>query len=184
MSAFEIVNIVGTINFQKSIALDPLASSLADHRDVNRINYEPDELHLIHSWLFEDNTYVGFYKNGSCSVTGVSSLDKFYEITHMVNNIVEEILDFQYESVVAINNIVVTSELDDIPSLEAVAVGLGLEQTEYEPEQFPALIYRNKKAVILIFASGKLICTGLTDLDEISSAICKLTTKIDSLAVS
>ncbi|MFW6110666.1 MAG: TATA-box-binding protein, partial [Thermoproteota archaeon] len=32
----------------------------------------------------------------------------------------------------------------------------------YEPEQFPGLIYRmeNPKAVILLFASGKLVCTG------------------------
>ena len=32
----------------------------------------------------------------------------------------------------------------------------------YEPEQFPGLIYRmqDPKTVLLLFASGKLVCTG------------------------
>jgi transcription initiation factor TFIID TATA-box-binding protein len=32
----------------------------------------------------------------------------------------------------------------------------------YEPEQFPGLIYRmdSPNAVLLIFSSGKLVCTG------------------------
>jgi transcription initiation factor TFIID TATA-box-binding protein len=42
------------------------------------------------------------------------------------------------------------------------AVALGLENIEYEPEQFPGLIYRIKqpKVVVLIFSSGKLVIKG------------------------
>ena len=37
-----------------------------------------------------------------------------------------------------------------------------LRKTIYEPEQFPGLIYRmdEPKVVILVFASGSLVCTG------------------------
>jgi len=37
-----------------------------------------------------------------------------------------------------------------------------LPRSMYEPEQFPGLIHRmlDPKTVILIFASGKLVCTG------------------------
>ena len=47
-------------------------------------------------------------------------------------------------------------------NLNAVALGLGLENIEYEPEQFPGLVYRIKqpKIVVLIFCSGKLVITG------------------------
>ncbi len=47
-------------------------------------------------------------------------------------------------------------------NLNAVALGLGLENIEYEPEQFPGLVYRIKqpKVVVLIFSSGKLVITG------------------------
>ena len=46
----------------------------------------------------------------------------------------------------------------------------------YEPEQFPGLIYRmdDPKVVILIFASGKLVCTGAKKEAEVPRAIAKL----------
>lgn len=48
---------------------------------------------------------------------------------------------------------------------------------------FPALSYRGGDSVVLIFASGKLVCTGLTDLDEISSTTDDIPEQIESLAV-
>ena len=48
-----------------------------------------------------------------------------------------------------------------------------LKHTMYEPEQFPGLIYRmdDPKVVILIFASGKLVCTGAKKEAEVPRAI-------------
>ena len=50
--------------------------------------------------------------------------------------------------------------LESTLNLEAVA--LELEDTEYEPEQFPGLVYRlsDPKVVLLLFGSGKVVCTG------------------------
>ena len=46
----------------------------------------------------------------------------------------------------------------------------------YEPEQFPGLIYRmdDPKVVILIFTSGKLVCTGAKKETEVHRAISTL----------
>jgi transcription initiation factor TFIID TATA-box-binding protein len=46
----------------------------------------------------------------------------------------------------------------------------------YEPEQFPGVIYRmdDPKVVILLFASGKLVCTGAKKESEVHRAITKL----------
>jgi transcription initiation factor TFIID TATA-box-binding protein len=46
----------------------------------------------------------------------------------------------------------------------------------YEPEQFPGLIYRMDapKVVILLFASGKLVCTGATKEEDIHEAVRRL----------
>jgi transcription initiation factor TFIID TATA-box-binding protein len=51
----------------------------------------------------------------------------------------------------------------------------------YEPEQFPGVIYRmeDPKAVILIFSSGKLVCTGATKEKEVHQAVVKLRQKLD-----
>lgn len=47
---------------------------------------------------------------------------------------------------------------------EALTVALGLEHTEYEPEQFPGLVYRppQSEPKLLIFASGKALVVGTT----------------------
>jgi len=50
------------------------------------------------------------------------------------------------------------------------------ERMMYEPEQFPALIYRMKepKAVVLIFSSGKLVCTGAKKEEDVYQAVGRL----------
>jgi transcription initiation factor TFIID TATA-box-binding protein len=82
-----------------------------------------------------------------------------------------ELLEFDYKPTSEIKNIVATTELDSLPPLETIALILGVERIEYEPEQFPALIYRNEACVILVFSSGKIVCTGLTSPNKISLII-------------
>jgi transcription initiation factor TFIID TATA-box-binding protein len=68
-------------------------------------------------------------------------------------------------------------------NLSALAIGLGLEFTEYEPEQFPGLIYRpaNLDCVLLIFGSGKVIITGATGVESAEEAVTGLLEQIDTL---
>jgi len=51
-----------------------------------------------------------------------------------------------------------------------------MDNVMYEPEQFPGLIYRMKepKVVMLLFASGKLVCTGAKHEDMVREAVEKL----------
>ena len=55
-------------------------------------------------------------------------------------------------------------------------LALNLDHTEYEPENFPGLIYRIIKpsATFLIFSSGKFICMGCKNKEEIEKAILQL----------
>jgi transcription initiation factor TFIID TATA-box-binding protein len=77
-----------------------------------------------------------------------------------------EKIDMQPE--IHVQNIVASADLKSDLNLNAVALGLGLENIEYEPEQFPGLVYRIKvpKVVVLIFSSGKLVITGGKSPDE------------------
>jgi len=62
---------------------------------------------------------------------------------------------------------------------------LGLDRTEYEPEQFPGLIYRPERheCVILIFGSGKVVLTGCESSDAAQRALDDLLTVIQDLGV-
>jgi transcription initiation factor TFIID TATA-box-binding protein len=73
-----------------------------------------------------------------------------------------------------IQNIVASANLSGTIDLEKAAYTL--EHAMYEPEQFPGLIYRmvEPKVVILLFASGKLVCTGAKKEGDVYAAVDKL----------
>jgi transcription initiation factor TFIID TATA-box-binding protein len=58
-------------------------------------------------------------------------------------------------------------------NLNNLTFHLPFDKVEYEPEQFPGLIYRldYPKVVCLIFGSGKMVITGARHKDEILEAV-------------
>lgn len=67
-----------------------------------------------------------------------------------------------------VQNMVLTADLEHELNLSALAIGIGLEWTEYEPEQFPGLVYRPENLIctILVFATGKLVIMGVKNIEE------------------
>ena len=63
------------------------------------------------------------------------------------------------------------------------AVTLNIENVEYEPEQFPGLVYRIKdpRIVVLIFSSGKIVLTGDKNLKDIRNGLDVLEQKLESV---
>src|SRR5208282_3508725 len=88
------------------------------------------------------------------------------------------------EPKVAITNMVCSYDLDKSINLNKVVVTLNVENIEYEPEQFPGLVYRirDPKVVVLIFSSGKLILTGGKNLDDIRKGLDLLEQKLESIS--
>lgn len=80
-----------------------------------------------------------------------------------------------------LQNMVFTSDIGHEIDLNALSIGLGLEQTEYEPEQFPGLVYRPSDAdcVLLVFTSGKVVITGTPDRDQAREAFQDLVERVD-----
>ena len=72
---------------------------------------------------------------------------------------------------IRIENVVASTSLGD--QLDLPSIALGLDRAEYEPEQFPGLIYRLKqpKTAILLFRSGKVVCTGAKSMNEEETSI-------------
>jgi transcription initiation factor TFIID TATA-box-binding protein len=75
---------------------------------------------------------------------------------------------------IEIQNIVATANLHGKVDLETAADLM--DNVMYEPEQFPGLIYRmgDPKVVILVFSSGKLVCTGGKSAEMVDVAVVKL----------
>ena len=82
-----------------------------------------------------------------------------------------------------IQNIVASAALGGRIDLEKSTYTL--KRTMYEPEQFPGLIYRmdDPKSVILIFSTGKLVCTGTKKEGDIHTAVARLQESLEEKAL-
>lgn len=103
------------------------------------------------------------FGSGKVVLTGaknIDSLDKGLEYLSAQLRLLDITLydNLEYQ----VQNIVTSADLGTTINLNKIAIGFNLEQIEYEPEQFPGLVYRmsEPKVVVLIFGSGKLIITG------------------------
>src|SRR2546421_174177 len=79
---------------------------------------------------------------------------------------------------IKIENVVASTSLGEELDLQAIALALG--GAEDEPEQFPGLIYRIEvpKVVVLLFGSGKLVCTGARKPQDVEQAVEKITEEL------
>lgn len=93
--------------------------------------------------------------------TGAKSEDMARKaINTVVHKLRKGKIKIKNEAIVTIQNIVVSINLGGRVYLEQAA--RTLPRSMCEPEQFPGLIHRmlDPKTVILVFAAGKLVCTG------------------------
>ena len=82
---------------------------------------------------------------------------------------------------IRIENIVASASLNvEIPLEKIVSK---LEGMEYEPEQFPGLVYRMKtpKVAFLLFGSGKIVCTGARSIKDVDIAVKKVSKKLKQI---
>ena len=86
---------------------------------------------------------------------------------------------------ITVQNIVASADLQAVLNLNAIAIGLGLENIEYEPEQFPGLVYRidDPKVVVLIFSSGKLVVTGGKSPENCEQGVEVVRQQLDSMGL-
>lgn len=135
---------------------------------------QPLDLPLIHSkipgssfpknahWLrmrLEDNTYVAFYRSGKFLITQKNPA-KLEEIARKVIHILKEIhVELKVQDIV-IHNIVVVDSVILNTSLENLIANLDPKKGSFEPEQFPALVYKDWGLSFLLFSSGKVIVAG------------------------
>jgi len=99
------------------------------------------------------------------------------DLTKSLREMIETLSKFgikikQISDVVTVN-IAVSGRFGSFIDLDKLSVDMLNSDVEYNPEQFPAFIYRMKepKCVFLLFRTGSFIIQGLRDASLIQSAI-------------
>ena len=124
------------------------------------------------------------FSSGKVVLTGIRDKDALDEGLRLIINSLKKagVKTFK-EPRVAITNIVCSYDIGKYINLNKVVITLNLENIEYEPEQFPGLVYRIRepKIVALLFSSGKIILTGGKNLEDIKKGLDFLEQKLESI---
>ena len=174
----EVVNAIGSGDLGIEIDLNQLAG------DVEEVEFNPNNYPGAYVRLKEVDPLITVYRTGKYIVTGSKSKKEAYDCRKRFLELLSKmgLLGFPEDESFSMRNYVCTGELDQSHNLNTLAIGLGLEYTEYEPEQFPGLIFRpdDHPVVILIFASGKVVVTGAEDIDAAEEAFRSLKRDLDA----
>ncbi|AJW70692.1 MULTISPECIES: TATA-box-binding protein [Nitrosopumilus] len=150
-----IVNVVASATIEQKLDLVDITKKFPD------VEYHPEQFPGAVFRLKTPRTATLLFGSGKMVCTGAKSEEMAIKAVNIVvQNLRKGKIKIKNEPIVTIQNIVSSINLGGKVNLEQAA--RTLPRSMYEPEQFPGLIHRmlDPKTVILIFASGKLVCVG------------------------
>ena len=170
----EIVNVVASATIEQPLDLDDITMKFPD------VEYHPDQFPGAVFRLKNPKTATLLFGSGKMVCTGAKSEELAVKA---VNTVVQKLrkgkIKIKNDAVVTVQNIVSSINLGGTVKLEQAA--RTLPRSMYEPEQFPGVIHRmlDPKTVILIFASGKLVCVGAKQEDDIHRSVNQIHSELE-----
>ena len=165
----EIVNIVVSAALGHDIPLEKMAATLPN------TEYNPEQFPGLVIRIKDPKTSALIFSSGKIVCTGARSMEKVKEsIKKIIKNLEKINVKIKEFPVPTIQNIVASGSIGVDLNLNVLA--MKLDNTEYEPEQFPGLVYKLPKhrATFLLFSNGKIVCTGTKSEEEVHEAVDRL----------
>jgi transcription initiation factor TFIID TATA-box-binding protein len=165
----QVVNIVVSTSLKHDIPLEKMAATLSN------TEYNPEQFPGLVIRIKEPKTSALIFSSGKIVCTGARSMDKVEESIKKIIKSLEKInIKITIKPEIKIQNIVASGTVGMDLNLNTLA--MKLDNTEYEPEQFPGLVYKlpQAKATFLLFSNGKVVCTGTKSETEVHKALDKL----------
>ncbi len=165
-----------------------VASATVDQKmDLNKITklfpdveYHPDQFPGLVFRIKSPKTATLIFTSGKMVCTGAKSEQMSRNaVKTVVTKLRKGGIKVKKDAVVTIQNIVASINLGGKIHLEQAA--RTLPRSMYEPEQFPGLIHRmlDPKTVILLFSSGKLVCTGAKKEEDVYRSVNNLHSSLE-----
>ncbi|UCD21211.1 MAG: TATA-box-binding protein [archaeon] len=168
-SNLKIQNIVATTSLGTKVPLVKLVRSQAN------TEYNPEQFPGLVLRIKKPKSAVLVFSSGNLVCTGTKSTIQVNEVIKQVIKQLRKInVKVKGKPKIFVQNIVASGSIDLTLNLNKLA--LVLENTEYEPEQFPGLVYKlgEPNATFLLFSNGKLVCTGTKNRKQLDEAMKKL----------
>lgn len=164
-----IQNIVATASLGVRVPLLKLVRGQAN------TEYNPEQFPGLVLRIKKPKSAVLVFSSGNLVCTGTKSTKQVEEVIRKVIKQLRKIdVKVKEKPKISVQNIVASGSINIIMNLNELA--LKLENTEYEPEQFPGLVYKlnEPNATFLLFSNGKLVCTGTKNRAQLEDAMKKL----------
>lgn len=162
----KVVNIVVSAALGQDIPLEKMAATLSN------TEYNPEQFPGLVIRIKEPKTSALIFSSGKIVCTGARTMHDVRESIKKIIKSLEKIkVKIKEIPEVKIQNIVASGSVGMDLNLNMLA--MRLDNTEYEPEQFPGLVYKlpERKATFLLFSNGKVVCTGTKSEEEVHKAL-------------
>lgn len=175
-TSIEVVNIVVSTDLGHDVPLEKLAATLPN------TEYNPEQFPGLVLRIKDPKTSALIFSSGKVVCTGARSMDKVGESVKKIIKSLEKIdIKIKIKPIINIQNIVASGSIGMDLNLNVLA--MKLENTEYEPEQFPGLVYKlpEARATFLLFSNGKVVCTGTKSEDAVHKALAKVVERLKKI---
>ena len=172
-SDLKVQNIVATTSLGKPVSLTKLA------RIQSNTEYNPEQFPGLVLRVKKPKSAVLVFSSGNLVCTGTKSIAQVKEVINQVIKHIAKIgVKITDKPKITVQNIVASGSIDLNLNLNFLA--LQLENTEYEPEQLPGLVYKlvDPTATFLLFSNGKLVCTGTKNRQQLEESMNQLNKNI------
>jgi len=173
---FKIENIVATVILEQTLDIAKIEDKLPD------ITYQPEQFPGLVLRIDKPKSTALIFKSGKMVVTGAKSTAQLIDVVKkIIKLLIKAGIEIKSKPRIQIQNIVASGDVGAYVNLEKAAYML--EDSMYEPEQFPGLIHRMRepRVVLLIFSSGKMVITGAKEEREVEEAVLKTAAKLKDL---
>jgi len=172
----KIQNIVATTDLGQPIPLVKLAETLQN------TEYNPEQFPGLVMRIKEPKTSALIFSSGKVVCTGAKSMPKVKEaIQNIIKNLEAIKIKITIDPEAKVQNMVASGSIGMDLNLNSLAIEL--PNTEYEPEQFPGLVYKldGTRATFLLFSNGKIVCTGTRSEGKLHEAVDLLVDNLSKL---
>ena len=166
----KVVNLVVTTDLEHKLHLEKIASTLAN------VEYNPEQFPGLIMRIKEPKTSALLFSSGKVVCTGAKEISQAKEaVQKIIESLKKMDVKITIEPILTVQNMVGSGALGFDLNLNALT--MKLRNVEYEPEQFPGLVYKMKEpfpASFLLFSNGKIVCTGTKHEDEMDKCLNRL----------
>jgi transcription initiation factor TFIID TATA-box-binding protein len=166
---YKVENVVASVVLHADIPLEKVAYKLT------HTEYNPEQFPGLVLRLLGEGITALVFSSGNIVCTGAKSVERVGVAVKMIIKELEKVdIKITKEPVITIQNMVASGDIGE--KLNLTELAFKLKTAEYEPEQFPGLVYKVPKDHItfLLFGTGKIVCTGAKNDGEINKAVDEL----------